>query len=97
MDYIYASELGPRVTEVCPLKNYTLLLTFDNGEKRLFCAKALLKYKAFAPLKNTAFFNSVSVKLGTVVWPMDIDYCPDTLYSQSIPCPQDFLKTEAIV
>ena len=25
------------------------------------------------------------IEYGTVVWPQEIDYCPDTLYAQSIP------------
>lgn len=77
--------LGPRVKSVMANDNYELLLTFNNGEKRVFNAKQLLDTKAFAPLKNIAFFKSVKVAFGTVVWPQDIDYCPDTLYEQSIP------------
>lgn len=79
------TPLGPRVTEAIPNDNYELILTFNNGEKRKFNAVQLLDMKVFAPLKNIAFFKSVKVEFGTVVWPQDIDYCPDTLYAQSVP------------
>lgn len=82
---IKGAPLGPRVTDVIPSDNYELLITFNNGEKRIFDAHQLLDMKVFSPLKNIAFFKSVKVEFGTVVWPQDIDYCPDTLYVQSIP------------
>lgn len=83
-DIIKGAPLGPRVTEVIPNDNYELILTFNNGEKRKFDAHQLLNIKVFAPLKNIAFFKSVKVEFGTVAWPNDIDYCPDTLYAQSV-------------
>ena len=83
-DTIKGAPLGPRVTAVTPNDNYELLLTFNNGEKRMFDAHQLLGMTVFSPLKNMSFFKSVKVEYGTVVWPQDIDYCPDTLYAQSI-------------
>lgn len=82
---IKGAPLGPRVTAVIPNDNYELLLTFNNGEKRLFDARQLLDIKVFEPLKNVSFFKLVKAAFGTVVWPDDIDYCPDTLYMQSVP------------
>ena len=82
---IKGAPLGPRVVEAIPSDHYELFLTFNNGEKRKFDANPLLDLKVFAPLKNINFFKSVKVQFGTVVWPQDIDYCPDTLYAQSIP------------
>ena len=84
-EIIKGAPLGPRVVSAVPCDGYTLLLTFNNGEKRKFDAKVLLDIPVFSPLKNPDFFNSVNVELGTVVWPNDIDYCPDTLYMQSVP------------
>ena len=82
---IKGTPLGPRVVEVTPNDDYKLLLTFNTGEKRVFDAQQLLDMKVFAPLKNIVFFKSVRVEFGTIVWPQDIDYCPDTLYEQSMP------------
>lgn len=85
IETIKGSPLGPRVIEVIPNDDYELIITFNNGEKRKFDANHLLEMKVFAPLKNPAFFKSVKVEFGTIVWPQDIDYCPDTLYAQSNP------------
>ena len=81
---IHGSPLGPRVSFVTPMNDYMLHLTFDNGEQRIFDAKPLLVIKAFKQLLDVTFFNSVIVAYGSIVWPNDIDYCPDTLYAESI-------------
>lgn len=80
---VATSPLGPRVVAVHPLADYQLALTFSNGEQRTFDAKPLLDYPAFRPLRSETFFRSVRVQFGTICWPGDIDYCPDTLYQQS--------------
>ena len=84
-EYIYGENLGPRVTAVFPRNDYRLEITFNNGEKRIFNANKLLEMNVFAPLKNPEFFKSVTVQCGTIAWPQDIDYCPDTLYAESLP------------
>lgn len=83
MEIIRGAPLGPRVVEASAQEGYILHLVFDNGEKRFFDVKPLLEYKAFQALKNKALFQQVKVEYGTVAWPGDIDYCPDTLYAQS--------------
>ena len=84
-DMIRGMPLGPRVTAVSPMEDYQLALTFTNGERRIFDAKPLLAFKVFKPLRNKGFFSLVKVDHGMVLWPNDIDYCPDTLYTQSKP------------
>ena len=84
-EIIYGEPLGPRVLKAYPAAGYRLYLTFNNGEKRVFDARSLLSVKAFQPLRNKEFFESVKVEFGTVIWPQDIDYCPDTLYLESLP------------
>ena len=77
--------LLPRVKSVKPLENYRLRLAFTNGEERIFDAKPLLALPVFQPLRNPHFFSLAQVAYGSVSWPNDIDYCPDTLYKESIP------------
>jgi hypothetical protein len=84
-NFIYGEPLSPRVKNVIPIIDYKLLLEFDNGEQRRFDAKPLLSMKAFQPLLNNKIFSSVRVEHGTIIWLDDIDYCPDTLYNESIP------------
>jgi len=84
-DIIFSSPLGPRVTEVVPTDDYKLLLTFTSGEKKVFDVKPLLDIPVFKPLSSKKFFNLVKVAYGSILWPQDIDYCPDTLYMESVP------------
>jgi len=84
-DVIKGSPLGPRVIAVVPAEDYTLLLTFTSGEQRVFDVKPLLEMAVFEPLINKSFFQSVTVAYGSVLWPQEIDYCPDTLYMESVP------------
>jgi len=67
------------------MPDYRLSVTFTNGERRVFDARPLLGVKAFKPLNTPSFFNLVHVDFGTIAWPNGIDYCPDTLYAQSVP------------
>ena len=64
---------------------YRLLLTFENGEKRLFDMAPYMDKKPFVQLKGSAFFARATVDHGTVVWPGNIDIAPETLYDRSRP------------
>ncbi len=77
--------MNPRVKKVQPLENYLLKLTFDNGEVRVFDVTPYLDKGIFTELRDKEFFNSVAVFMGSVKWPHDQDFCPDTLYEDSIP------------
>jgi len=85
MDIIQGSPLGSRVIEVIPSDDYTLFLTFSNGEHRIFNAEPLLEFEAFHPLKSKSFFKTVKISHGSIFWSPNIDYCPDTLYAESTP------------
>ena len=84
-DMVHGTPLGPRVIEATPTDNFELLLKFNNGENRKFDVKPLLSMTVFSPLKSQSIFKSVKVDYGTVIWPHDLDYCPDTLYAESVP------------
>jgi hypothetical protein len=73
----------PRPTAVTPHENYTLDLTFNNGERRLFDATAYLEYPAFKALKATSLFMQARVAHNTVVWNEEIDMAPENLYLES--------------
>ena len=87
MSMIVGEPLGPRVVEALPLDDYKIALTFTTGERRIFDARPLLSLKAFASLSDNEVFDCVSVAYGSLLWPNDIDYCPDTLYAESHPFP----------
>ena len=88
-----------RITGVVPNDNYTLTLTFDNGEKRLYSAAPLLQAgTVFAPFRELENFrrvyldesNCVSWDIdpmvdSSVVWSNKVDLCPDSCYVDSVP------------
>ncbi len=76
-------QLLPRVKTVEIVKDYVLLLTFNNGERKTFDVAPLMELPAYKPL--TGRFNAAHVEFGTVVWPGDIDISPDKLYLQGTP------------
>lgn len=73
------------VKAVTPRPDYSLLLTFKNGEQRIFDAKPLLEYEINDKLKNIGFFMQAKVMYGTVIWNDDIDIDPEHLYENSTP------------
>ena len=90
-EIIHGQPLGPRVISAIPTDDYKLEIEFDNGEHRTFDATPLLSMKVFAPLRSKAFFKLVRVEYGSIAWPEDLDYCPDTLYMQSVPVSEQVL------
>ena len=77
--------MNPRVKNVKPAENYTLMLTFTNNEIRLFDMKPYLEIGIFRELQNLTLFNSVRPFLNSIQWQNGQDLCPDTLYIESKP------------
>ncbi|MBI3732645.1 MAG: DUF2442 domain-containing protein [Chloroflexi bacterium] len=81
----------PRITHVRHVRDYILHLTFSNGvESDLdFRKRVVGRGGVFTPLEDIAFFRRVRVDLeaGTLVWPNDVDFCPDVLYSEATGAP----------
>ena len=73
------------VVKVEPQSDYTLVLEFENGERRCFDMAPLLGKKPFNRIQKLPFFMLARVDYGTVVWPDDIDIAPETLYDESVP------------
>ncbi len=77
--------MNPRVKQVEAKPDYQLLLTFSNNEHRLFDAKPYITKGIFVALQDAGIFNKVKPFNGSVLWPDDLDLCPDTLYEESVP------------
>jgi len=75
--------MNPRVVGVVAETNHVLMLSFSNGERRRFDLSPYLHYPVFQSLASDAVFKLVQVNHGTVCWPQDIDFDPDTLYLES--------------
>lgn len=75
----------PRVKQVQHLSEYRLALTFTDGTKgEVDLRKRIVgRGGVFRPLEDIGFFRQVRVdhEAGTIVWPNEVDFCPDVLYS----------------
>ena len=75
----------PVLKKVSPLEDYHLVLTFDNGEERLYDFKPNLSHKFYNQLADVRLFKSVRVVDGEIEWVTGQDFCPNTLYEKSLP------------
>jgi len=71
------------VIEVEPLEDYQLLLTFENGEKRIFDMKPYLDIGIFQELKDKKKFRTVRVSFDSIEWANQADIDPEILYENS--------------
>jgi hypothetical protein len=74
----------PAVKEVKPETNYTLLLTFDNGERKRFDMKPYMHLSVFKELNDVSKFNTVRVSFDTIEWENEADIDPEALFEDSI-------------
>ncbi len=71
------------VTKAIPHKDYTPLLTFEDGKNGVYDFRPELSRPAFRKQQNIDFFMQAKVLYGTVVWPDDSDISPEHLYNES--------------
>ena len=73
------------VTDVIPIENRTLQLTFADGLQAVINMDDIIQSYTgvFTKLQDDDYFRQVCVSsdLGTIVWPNGADVCPDVLYS----------------
>lgn len=70
-----------RIAAVRALEDYRLELTFSDGTRGVVDLSDLSGRGVFAPWTDYEFFRNVSIgEFGELVWPGDIDLCPDSLY-----------------
>lgn len=81
----------PRITTVRYAQDFRLEITFSNGVRAEldFIRKVVGRGGVFAPLEDLDFFRRVRVdpEIGTLVWPNEVDYDPDVLYSEATGTP----------
>jgi hypothetical protein len=77
----------PRIKKVRHIEAYRLELTFTNGETAEldFRNRIVGRGGVFGPLEDIDYFKQVKVdpEIGTLVWPNEVDFCPDVLYSEA--------------
>ncbi|MEX0967386.1 MAG: DUF2442 domain-containing protein [Bacteroidia bacterium] len=66
-------------------EEYQLLLTFNNGEKRLFDVSPYFNMGIFKEQKDLSLFKTVRVSFDTIQWANEADFDPEILYEKSLP------------
>jgi uncharacterized protein DUF2442 len=78
-----------RIKEAVPLKDQRLRLTLTDGRTLERDVGPLLIGPVFDSIRSDpSLFQQVRVEHGTVVWPGDVDLCPDVLIWEGPP-PED--------
>jgi len=83
------------IRQVEVLGGYRLRLTFDDGVVAEVDLESRIVGRGgvFEALEDPAFFRRVAVhpELGTIVWPNDVDFCPDVLrhWATGEPLPEE--------
>lgn len=71
-----------KVKSVEPQKDFLLLLSFEDGERRIFDMKPYLHIGVFQALQNPEIFNSVKVCASSIAWINNADIDPELLYTK---------------
>lgn len=91
-----------RIVRVTPNSDFTLTLSFDNGETRILDMNETLQQGVFKKIADYADFSRVYLDEGhtvcwdidpnvdsSVVWNNQLDLCPDLCYVESRPLRAD--------
>lgn len=74
----------PSAVDVKVLNDYKLLISFDNGEQKVFDVKPYIQGDWFSELKDLDYFKTVHVAGLSIEWEHGQDICPDDLYVNSV-------------
>ena len=73
------------VTSVKAADDHRLILSFGNGEQRVFDVTPLLTFGRFRELAAPEVFRKVRIAYDTVEWENGLDLDPEYLYERSQP------------
>jgi len=75
----------PKITSAIAIDDHSLLVEFDNQQKKTYDINPLLEKEMFTPLRNAALFRTLRVDVGgyAVVWRKDIDISEHELWVHS--------------
>jgi hypothetical protein len=74
-----------KVIAVSANDDYSLDLKFSDGSLKRFDVRPYLERGIFTELKSLDYFKHVRIAFGTVQWPHEQDFAPETLYLEGVP------------
>lgn len=75
--------MTPNITDVKAQDNYEILLSFENGEMKIFDMKPYIDKGFFKQLQDKTYFKTVKPHFDSIQWANGQDLSPDTLYLDS--------------
>ena len=94
-DIAYAENFNNKELKIVDIKvvsELCMLVTFSNGEKRIFDAKYLLQYPAYQKLEDFEVFKNAHIENGIIVWDNGaIDIGIDAVYENSFAYEQELV------
>jgi len=75
--------MTPNITDVKAQDNYQILLSFENGEMKIFDMKPYIDKGFFKQLQDKTYFKTVKPHFDSIQWANGQDLSPDTLYLDS--------------
>lgn len=69
----------PDIIDFEILPDYRIKVTLSNGKKGFFNVTPYLDKGIFTELKNYNYFKRARIEFGTIVWPNEQDFSPETI------------------
>ncbi|MGV4439782.1 DUF2442 domain-containing protein [Ornithobacterium rhinotracheale] len=73
------------ITEIMHVKDYIMILKFNNRKIVYFNFSMLFKYKAFEKLQDMNKFLDFKIENGVLEWGIGIDIAPEFIYEHGVP------------
>ena len=75
----------PAPTELKIGKNYSLIVSFDNGVVKKFgMASYIERYEVFAPLREKELFENAQLDRWAIIWNDDLDIAIEEVYEKGV-------------
>jgi hypothetical protein len=78
----------PTLVAAIPRDDFSILLDYGTAGKRVYDFTPNLEHKFYAPLADVNLFKKLTVADGQPEWITGQDFCPHTLYEQSVKLDQ---------
>jgi len=73
------------VKDVIANDDFSLTLTFEDGQRKIFDMKPYLDRGIFLELRDIDLFKTARVCFTSVAWDNDADFDPEALYDLGLP------------
>ncbi len=71
--------MTPDIIDFEILPDYNIKVTLSNGDIGIFNVTPYLEKGIFRELKDYTYFKRAKIEYGTIVWPNEQDFSPDTI------------------